>query len=310
MKSFFKVLLVFLIFAALPARAEEPVYNIENITGDLYRFQSDDHYGVFLVTDEGILLVDPINTATATWLKGEFETRFDKTVKVIAYSHHHADHISGAEVFLDTVEVVIAQEAAKPLIEEGGYTVPPTHTFSTGTYVELGGKRVNFYFLYAPHSNNLAPIYFVDEKAIFLADIFYVNSVYWPDFEKTYISSSTTYIQKLVENLEIEIALPSHGKWGTVDDLLHYKNFISTLNQEVSSQMIAGKTLEEIQNQPVSTNLEAFPEYLEILPLATPHPADLPNLSCSAPELSGHPDRPALPRAKDRLDAPPRKHRP
>ena len=43
-----------------------PDRSITRITGDLYRVQNNDHYTVFLVTPDGIILADPINVGRRT----------------------------------------------------------------------------------------------------------------------------------------------------------------------------------------------------------------------------------------------------
>ena len=112
MKSFVLVCFLILFHGAGAFTQDDPIRSIVNVTGELYRFQNNNHYGVFLVTDEGIILADPINAATATWLKGELKARFDKQVKLVIYSHDHADHISGGEIFADTAIFVVHENAA------------------------------------------------------------------------------------------------------------------------------------------------------------------------------------------------------
>lgn len=87
-------------------QASLDIREITNVTGDLYRARSNNHYTVFLVTSAGIILADPINTAFATWLKAEFERRFAVPVRYVLYSHHHFDHASGGAVFADTAEFI------------------------------------------------------------------------------------------------------------------------------------------------------------------------------------------------------------
>jgi glyoxylase-like metal-dependent hydrolase (beta-lactamase superfamily II) len=86
--------------------APPPVREIVNITGDLYRAQNDNHFTVFLVTDEGVILADPINADFSAWLKDEIAERFDSTVRYVLYSHHHWDHASGGGVIADTATFV------------------------------------------------------------------------------------------------------------------------------------------------------------------------------------------------------------
>ena len=95
-----------------------PEGEIANIAGDLYRFQYTGAYGVFLATPEGIILVDPVNTPTAQWLKGELAERFDVPVRYVIYTHHHWDHIEGGWEFKDTAEIV-AHENMPEAMERG-----------------------------------------------------------------------------------------------------------------------------------------------------------------------------------------------
>ena len=85
------------------ARQQEPIRSIINVTGDLYRGQDNAHFTVFLVTPDGIILSDPINTGFATWLKAELDSRFDVPVRYVLYSHSDGDHASGGAVFADHV---------------------------------------------------------------------------------------------------------------------------------------------------------------------------------------------------------------
>jgi len=90
--------------AAVPQQ-QGPTRSITNVTGDLYRAQNNNHFTVFLVTPEGIILSDTINREFATWLKGELAMRFpNNPVKYVLYSHSDYDHASGGAVFADTAE--------------------------------------------------------------------------------------------------------------------------------------------------------------------------------------------------------------
>jgi glyoxylase-like metal-dependent hydrolase (beta-lactamase superfamily II) len=79
---------------------------IGNLTGDVYYARMDDYVSAFLVTSEGIVLVEPIGTEFATWLKGELDSRFGVPVKYVVYSHGDADHASGAAVYADTARLI------------------------------------------------------------------------------------------------------------------------------------------------------------------------------------------------------------
>ena len=78
---------------------DAPTRVITHVTGDLYRAQNNNHNSAFLVTPEGIIVVDPLNEAFAQWLKQELDQRFGVPVRYVIYSHHHWDHASGGAAF-------------------------------------------------------------------------------------------------------------------------------------------------------------------------------------------------------------------
>ena len=102
----FAVLFVSVLAGGAAAQPAAPARSIVNITGQLYRAQNDNHYTVFLVTPEGIIMSDPINRDFSRWLKQEMATRFKVPVRYVLYTHHDWDHASGGVVWADTAEFV------------------------------------------------------------------------------------------------------------------------------------------------------------------------------------------------------------
>ena len=112
MKNRIFVTAIFILTIAIQVQAQ-PIqnYKITQLADGLYTAATanDFHRTVFLVTDEGIILADPIDTKFAAWLKSEFDERFGVSVRYVLYSHHHWDHASGGKIFADTA-VYIAHE--------------------------------------------------------------------------------------------------------------------------------------------------------------------------------------------------------
>src|SRR5262245_3316303 len=100
-----------LMLAAQIAGAQgRPAREIIKVTDNFYRARNGLWYSAFLVTSDGIILVDPINTDFAKWLKSQLDERFPgQPVRYVIYSHSHWDHIEGGAVFADTARFV-AQE--------------------------------------------------------------------------------------------------------------------------------------------------------------------------------------------------------
>src|SRR6185503_5744986 len=100
------VLSVLMLAGSAAAQQQQSTRSIVNITGQLYRAQNDNHYTVFLVTPEGVIMSDPINRDFSRWLKNEIATRFKVPVRYVLYTHRDWDHASGGVVFADTAQFV------------------------------------------------------------------------------------------------------------------------------------------------------------------------------------------------------------
>ncbi|MBN4075405.1 MBL fold metallo-hydrolase, partial [Gammaproteobacteria bacterium AH-315-E17] len=115
----FRLLIATLLFLSPMLSAQEEAAldtvsgnQIRHITGDLYRAGTGAWHSIFLVTDAGIILADPLNTPYATWLKEQLDERFDVPVRYIIYSHSHFDHAGGAGVFADTATIIAHERVA------------------------------------------------------------------------------------------------------------------------------------------------------------------------------------------------------
>jgi hypothetical protein len=85
--------------AQVPEPAQ-PVREITNIQGGLYRVRDGRQHTVFVVTRDGIILVDPLSTATARWLKAELESRFPASpIRYVLATHHYYARAEGLGIF-------------------------------------------------------------------------------------------------------------------------------------------------------------------------------------------------------------------
>src|SRR5215813_7371322 len=76
--------------------ARGPAREIIKISDNLYRARNGTWYSLFYLTPEGIVLVDPINTDFASWLKGQLDQRFPGVpVRYVIYSHSSTATVTG-----------------------------------------------------------------------------------------------------------------------------------------------------------------------------------------------------------------------
>ncbi len=234
---------VFAGFAAT-ANAQETKRSIEQVTGDVYKFQNNFHNAMFVVTEDGIVVTDPINADAVAWLKGELASRFDKPVTHMILSHSHGDHASGGQGWGDIA--VIAHENAKKHIEAGDTdTAVPTVTFADTHKFSAGGKDFELTYLGVGHGDDLIAVVVRPENVAFVVDAVSPGRVPYQDFPGADIDGYINQI-KAVEALDFETMVGGHSRVGNKQDAVDARIYLEELRAGVLQALNEGKTEEEI----------------------------------------------------------------
>jgi len=249
-----------LVFVAAWATAQTPVREITQIAGEVYRFRNNNHYSVFTVTPQGIIATDPINAEAAQWLKAELQKRFAKPVKYLIYSHDHADHISGGEVFADTAVVVAHDKARAVIVGERRPTAIPQVTFSDRLTIELGGTVVELSYVGRNHSNNSIVMRFPQERLLFAVDFIPVQSVAFRDFPDAYVEDWIESLKR-VELMDFDVLVPGHGPVGKKEHVQMFRGYLEDLRGEVLKYAREGKSLEEMKQLITLPKYEKWSNY-------------------------------------------------
>jgi glyoxylase-like metal-dependent hydrolase (beta-lactamase superfamily II) len=223
-----------------------PVREITKLAGEVYRFRNANHYSVFAVTPAGVIATDPINADAARWLRAEIARRFNQPVRYLVYSHDHADHIAGGEVFADTA-VVVAHEAAKAaIVGERRPTAVPQVAFTDRMTIELGGTVVELVHVGRNHSDNSIVMRFPRERLLFAVDFIPVNSYSFRDFPDAYMPDWIDSLRR-VEAMDFDVLVPGHGPLGTKANVTMFREYLQDLRSEVTRYAREGKSLDEIK---------------------------------------------------------------
>ena len=250
MNPYLKLVVVALLGALFSTNlsAQDANRSITRIKDDLYRFQNNFHYSVFLVTNDGIIVTDPINADAAKWLKAELKSRFGQPIKYLIYSHDHVDHIAGGEGFGDGVTVIAHDNAKADIIAEKRPTAVPDITFSDSLTLELGGQTVELSYVGKSHSDNMIVMNFPAQRALFAVDFIPIKTIAWKNLTDAYIPEWMGAIRK-VEAMDFDILVPGHGSLGNKDDAVAFRKYMEQLYAAVLSAAREGKTLEQMQKE-------------------------------------------------------------
>ena len=260
-KQLFKLLVLSAILTTFSglAWAQTATRSLQQISGGLYRFQNNFHYSVVLVTDDGILVTDPINANAAQWLKAELKKRFDKPIKYLVYSHDHVDHIAGGEVF-DTATVIAHENAKSDIIGERRPTRVPDITFSDTMTIELGGQVVELSYVGPSHSDNMIVMNFPAERVLFAVDFIPIKSLPWKTLTDAYLPQWIDTVRK-VEAMDFETLIPGHGSPGDKSDVTAFRVYMEELYAAVLGAARDGQTLEQMQQSIVLENYSGWHNY-------------------------------------------------
>ncbi len=226
------------------ATAQDTKRSLQHIEGDVYRFQNNFHFAMVVVTDDGIVVTDPINANAVAWLKDELSKRFTQPVTHMIFSHSHADHASGGQGWGD-IEVIAHEEMRKHVKIGAVDTAMPTTTFNDVYSFDLGSKTFELTYLGEGHGDDLIVTIVRPENVAFVVDVVSPKRLPWRDFPRTNIDGLIAQI-KVVESLDFDILLPGHSVVGTKEDATNTRLYVEHLMKEIKAALDAGRSEDDI----------------------------------------------------------------
>ncbi len=123
---------------------------VEDFGDGLYAFHYGSARSIFMVTDDGVIVTDPLNIDAAKIYREEIAKITDQPVKYVVYSHLHWDSVAGGQIFKDEGAQFVAQErcAQNFQLNPNSAIVAPDITFSESYTLTLGGQSLELaYFV-------------------------------------------------------------------------------------------------------------------------------------------------------------------
>jgi glyoxylase-like metal-dependent hydrolase (beta-lactamase superfamily II) len=256
-----------ILLALLPGLAAAQDYQIEPVQGDVYRFTAGAYRSVFLVTDEGAFVTDPISEAAATWLRAELAERFGVPIRFLAYSHNHVDHTLGGEALVDAGTTVIAHEyAAEDLRWTRVPTALPDVTFRDETTVTLGDSRVHLRYHGPNNGRGSVSMRFEPAGVLHVVDWIVLGRMPYQDLPGYDIHGMIRSTREVLA-MDFDRFVGGHAEAGTREDVERYLGYLEALYAAVRDGMLAGTSLEALQQEIRLDEYADLRMYEEWLPL-------------------------------------------
>ena len=245
---------------------QAPTFATIEVADGLYSFGNGEVYGAFMVTDEGVIVMDSVNPDFAARMLAAIREVTDQPIKYLIYSHNHWDHISGGQLFKDAGATVLSHIDIHEWLDTHPAPNPavviPDETWAGQRHdVVLGGKTIELYHFGPSHGEGMTVFRFPDEQTIFTVDIVVpkrVGFAYMPDFTpRGWIATLSA-----IEELEFETVMFSHNAaFGPRSSVTEQREFLEDLTAELLAMMERGENPFAVFGDPNAIELPKYQDW-------------------------------------------------
>ncbi|MDG6080256.1 MBL fold metallo-hydrolase [Erythrobacter litoralis] len=250
-----------------PVAAQDTQYAIRHIDGSLYRWTAGSYHSVYIVHDEGIAVADPLSAQAATWLRGELARRHpNKQITHVIYSHSHPDHAYGGEALDDGDTIFIAHELAAETwkLNQANVRMPDVVFYNRLTITLPGAGDIRLDYWGANNGKGSVSMLFPQQHALHVVDWIVIGRLPYQTLDGYDINgmiSSTRAILSDMSDKDFSVFIGGHADIGTREDIEFYLSYLEALHDGVLRGIIAGQSLEAIQNSLDLSNWSSLKQF-------------------------------------------------
>ncbi len=262
---------IFLALAAFsPVASARAAYTTTRVAPGLYSFGGGLAFNAFMITDEGVIVIDSFDKDFAKESVEAIRRLTDKPIRYLIYSHNHYDHIGGGEVFKAEGATILSHEATAQWLKRhpSAEVVMPDQTWSGAkSELKLGRGAINLVYFGANHGEGMTVFQFPNERAIYTIDLVVPHRVgfaYMLDF------SPREWERTLAEMdaLDFEQVMYAHnapvGPRSSVADQLRY---LRDLRAAIETELKKGTPFMQIPDTVKLPQYATWDGYAQWLPM-------------------------------------------
>ena len=174
-------------FAPVPAAAYDASVDLTNgyyvaeLSDGLYWVTEGVYQMMFLVTGEGVIVVDAPPSIGENILNAVASVT-DEAITHVVYSHTHIDHIGGAGIYPDGATIVAHEATAAHLAAKADPNRPvPTVTFADSYALQVGSQTLELSYPGVNHEPGNIFIYAPAQKVLMVVDVVFPGWTPFPD---------------------------------------------------------------------------------------------------------------------------------
>ena len=240
----------------------------------VYRYgPGDGYYSMFVVTDEGVIAIEPVNIKHSQGLLKAIRSVTEKPVRYLLHSHNHWDHSKGGQVFRDQGAKIVAHVEAYEWMKANPHpdlALPDEVWAGNRKDIVLGGKTIELHYMGMSHGLGMTVFLLPKEQIAYIADIVTPNRILFtivPDFNIKEWTRTLTEVEKM--DFQTAIYSHSHAKepFGTKSDVTQTREFIEELQTAIVAEFKKGTPFLKIPSTVKLPKYEHWAMYNEWLPL-------------------------------------------
>jgi glyoxylase-like metal-dependent hydrolase (beta-lactamase superfamily II) len=234
-------------------------YNIRMLRNNIGVFTERGGTIGFLLSDEGIVVIDAQFPDTAPHLIDDLKKRSTNPFKYLLNTHHHGDHTSGNIAFKGIVEHVVAHEnslANQKAVAEKGNSVEkqlfPDMTFKEDWKLKMGDEKIKAEYYGAGHTNGDAIYHFENANIIHAGDLMFNKR--HPVVDRSAGASMAHWIKdldKVIKKANTDtIIIFGHSlnpgeETGTVEDVKKFQDYLGKVLSFTEQEIKKGVSKED-----------------------------------------------------------------
>ena len=220
------------------------------------------------IGNDGVLIVDSqIPIIFPKIMKAIKKLSDDKIIYTIN-THWHWDHSDG-NLVLDSDETkIISHSNARENMQKGGLinmgttilnqepypkSALPVITHENGMSLYFNDEKIDLLHFGPAHTTGDTVIYFTNQNAIHLGDVFFSNSYPFIDVDNGgSLSGMINYLEKIILFIDKDtIVMPGHGEISSISDIKETIEMLKTVKNRILMSIKNNQSLEQI----ISSNI-------------------------------------------------------
>ena len=218
--------------------------------------------------NDGVLIVDSqIPIIFPKIMKAIKKLSDDKIIYTIN-THWHWDHSDGNLVLDSDVTKIISHSNARKNMQKGGLinmgttilnqepypkSALPVITHENGMSLYFNDEKIDLLHFGPAHTTGDTVIYFTNQNAIHLGDVFFSNSYPFIDVDNGgSLTGMINYLEKIILVIDKDtIVMPGHGEISSISDIKETIEMLKTVKNRILMSIKNNQSLEQI----ISSNI-------------------------------------------------------